>query len=194
MILSKIDPQSYIILTRSTYKPEILPNIVLLSLAILYVLKLTTTGSGGFVHFGLKCSSLVLMNRATSGRTACSSVGNADFPSVSYSNKLLERSLRSSIVVYIRGQLRTHKILSKPIYSFNPPIQSLKKPIYTPSLLKDNPPRNAGHMPRCCVDPGTAHKFCPGVLPHVAILLEQSLGYCWTLCSLNLKRRDQTVK
>ncbi|CAL1172316.1 unnamed protein product [Cladocopium goreaui] len=44
------------------------------------------------IHLGLKCSSLCKMNRGTSRRSACASVGYTDYPSVAVANTLIERS------------------------------------------------------------------------------------------------------
>ena len=43
-------------------------------------------------HFAIKCSSLCTTNQGTSKRSPASSTGFTDYPSVSTSNKLLERS------------------------------------------------------------------------------------------------------
>ncbi|CAE7853885.1 unnamed protein product, partial [Symbiodinium microadriaticum] len=60
-------------------------------LAICYLLKMTP--GDGYVHFGMKCSSLCSMNMGTSGRTACAPIGYLKQPSVVYTNKLLERTI-----------------------------------------------------------------------------------------------------
>lgn len=44
-------------------------------------------------HFGLKCSSLSKMNRGTSRRSECSSLGHLDYVSVKTGNMLIERTL-----------------------------------------------------------------------------------------------------
>ena len=66
-------------------------NCAGLSLAIIHLLKLAVPGSA---HFGIKCSSFCGMNKGTSRRSACSSVGYVERASVAYSNKLLERTDR----------------------------------------------------------------------------------------------------
>ena len=59
-------------------------------------------------HFAIKCSSLCTTNQGTSKRSPASSTGFTDYPSVSTSNKLLERSgmdqypvMPSSLYIYI---------------------------------------------------------------------------------------------
>ena len=42
-------------------------------------------------HFGIKCSSFCKVNVGTSMRSACTSIGKTDYPSVFLSNRLLER-------------------------------------------------------------------------------------------------------
>lgn len=64
---------------------------VTLRLAIVVLLKTTWQNFG--VHFGLKCSSMCKVNVGTSGRSACSSEGHDNYPSVLLSNMLLERIL-----------------------------------------------------------------------------------------------------
>ncbi|CAE7499606.1 unnamed protein product [Symbiodinium necroappetens] len=59
-------------------------------LAICYLLRVTP--GDGYVHFGMKCSSLCSMNMGTSGRSACASTGRESCPSVVYTNQLLERT------------------------------------------------------------------------------------------------------
>lgn len=49
--------------------------------------------SGFLTHFGLKCSSWCSVNVGTSGRSACCSVGNVEYPSVLYANKMASRYL-----------------------------------------------------------------------------------------------------
>ena len=61
-----------------------------LRLAIIHILKLLP---GGMVHFGMKCSSFCGMNKGTSGRSACASVGYLGHPSVRAANLMLERTL-----------------------------------------------------------------------------------------------------
>ena len=46
---------------------------------------------GWLAHFGLKCSSWTVVNAGTSGRSACSSIGNTDFQSVREGNCLGSR-------------------------------------------------------------------------------------------------------
>ncbi|CAK9101508.1 Uncharacterized protein SCF082_LOCUS47470 [Durusdinium trenchii] len=43
-------------------------------------------------HFGIKCSSFCKVNVGTSMRSACTSIGKTDYPSVFLSNRLLERT------------------------------------------------------------------------------------------------------
>ena len=61
----------------------------LLRLALLCILRCRV---GDFAaHLGLKCSSLCKMNRGTSQRSACASVGFWEYPSVYTANVLIER-------------------------------------------------------------------------------------------------------
>jgi hypothetical protein len=60
-------------------------------------------------HFAIKCSSLCTTNQGTSKRSPASSTGFTDYPSVSTSNKLLERSgmdqypvMPSSLYIYMK--------------------------------------------------------------------------------------------
>ena len=46
---------------------------------------------GWLAHFGLKCSTWTAVNAGTSGRSACSSIGNTDHPSVREGNCLGSR-------------------------------------------------------------------------------------------------------
>lgn len=50
-------------------------------------------------HFGIKCSSLCKMNKGTSKRSACSSVGYTEYVSVQLGNTLLERTGNWHIII-----------------------------------------------------------------------------------------------
>ena len=67
----------------------LIPFLALLRLALLCILRCRV---GDFAaHLGLKCSSLCKMNRGTSQRSACASVGFWEYPSVYTANVLIER-------------------------------------------------------------------------------------------------------
>ena len=52
-------------------------------------------------HFGLKCSSLSKMNRGTSRRSECSSLGHLEYVSVKTGNLLIERTHVGSYFVFV---------------------------------------------------------------------------------------------
>ena len=54
-------------------------------------------------HFGLKCSSLSKMNRGTSFRSPCASLGYYGYPSVSMANMLIERTPSSLYKTYLNS-------------------------------------------------------------------------------------------
>ena len=64
---------------------------LLLRLCIVYLLR--CRASGFVAWFAVKCSSWSSMNKGTSGRTPCSSVGDPTKPSVVEANMMLERIL-----------------------------------------------------------------------------------------------------
>ncbi|CAL1130806.1 unnamed protein product [Cladocopium goreaui] len=70
---------------------------------------------GWACHFGLKCASWTSINSGTSGRSACSSIGNLDYQSVLTSNCMASRMiLLMMIVVCLNGTI----ILEQPFGSF----------------------------------------------------------------------------
>lgn len=62
-----------------------------LSLATIAILHGDPTGF--LVHFGIKCSTWTPVNAGTSGRSACSSIGNTSFDSVLEGNLMASRIL-----------------------------------------------------------------------------------------------------
>ncbi|CAE7276232.1 unnamed protein product [Symbiodinium sp. CCMP2592] len=67
-----------------------------------------------FAMFAVMCSSFTKMNAGTSKRSKCSSMGFDAFPSVSYSNKLLERSV---LLIYLVTALGGTWFLEQPSQS-----------------------------------------------------------------------------
>lgn len=70
-------------------------NDWLLRLAIATIL-MGDCRDGWVCHFGLKCSSWTTMNCGTSGRTACTAIGNIFYKSVREGNLLASRHFGSN--------------------------------------------------------------------------------------------------
>lgn len=66
------------------------PLAVILRMALVFIMKQRTADC--ITWFGIKCSSFTGVNRGTSKRSACNSIGDTNAPSVNYSNGLLERT------------------------------------------------------------------------------------------------------
>lgn len=62
---------------------------------------------GWMSHFGLKCSSWTAVNAGTSGRSACSSIGDTRHPSVREANCMGSRKFVKHFIDYF-GSCRDH--------------------------------------------------------------------------------------
>ena len=78
-----------IIFNLGSYPRPVLPPAVL-RLALVFILKQKT--SDCIAWFAIKCSSFTGVNRGTSKRSACNSIGDRSVYSVGMSNALLERT------------------------------------------------------------------------------------------------------
>ena len=118
--------------TCSVYRNCFAALLIHLSLAIFYCLKLRS----GLVHFGIKCSSFCGLNRGTSGRSACSSLGFTGHSSVVYSNKMLERTgcCIHNIRTSTPEPLQPHNLKKGKDPSYKPSLSTLNSKPYINSI------------------------------------------------------------
>ena len=90
-------------------RPNQINNLLRLALVAL----LHANPLGFLCHLGLKCSSWTITNAGTSARTACSSVGYTDYPSVLDANLMAGRILRtnSQPIYFELGGPRKHIVI-----------------------------------------------------------------------------------
>ena len=93
----------YVSVKPKTYRPLYIQVFLLLRLACYFLLK--GKPNNFFVVYGLKCSSFSKMNKGTSKRTECASLGFTDYPSVRLGNQLLERPVcENPLYIYVSFQ------------------------------------------------------------------------------------------
>ena len=128
-------------------------------------------GLPGFLAwFGLKCSSLVGINKGTSGRTACHAVGYVQHPSVSSSNTLIERTPNVCFELF-------HFQKNQPLSHYD--YDSTPNPHLPIKLFQDHLLADAGASLRWNLDCRAARVKRPTVLPSLGSNDDLFLRLVW---------------